>query len=756
MKKLLHIIFQSFILCLIFYQNATAQSTVDIGKSFANISKLNTGGSFSPGDTVEVRVTIAVNKIGATATIIDRVQVFDTIPAKTTYVPGSMRVATNEGVTYQGYFTDKADADQGTYTALGGFININLGTGATGAVGGKIIANTNKPSFYSSNCIMVASYKIVIKPTAVYGDTLFIGGAITYKETTPAIGVVTKQFPKYSILIFQNNGYCSNGTATSAASDSLGTFASGIIQNRASALAFATTYLKQNISTGQPQDYNYAIVNNSSANGWTITNSPMPEGVPLHRVFGLWDICGDHTGAVNPAVGNPPSAPGTRGGYFVLVNASYNTDVAYQETLSNLCPNTYYEFSAWFRNLCPRCSCDSNGKGSSSAGFKPYLPLTENDSSGVRPNLSFEIDGLAYYTSGDIKYDRVAPWKQYGFTFLTKPAQTSANFVIRNNSPGGGGNDWAIDDIKVAHCGPSLIMNYNPLVLGCAVAPFPVNLSDTVRSIYNNYTYFKWQKSNVGGTIWADLTGPGTSGVGAPLLVGGQYQYVTNLPPFLATPADSGTYYRIIVGTTAANLTGNCAFNDGSETMIKVIDCGIILNSNFVRFKGSIADSKATLIWTATDEHDLLYYEIEKSTDGISFVKTGLVNAQNLSEASYSFTDPQTINGAVYYRMKMINKNNLFKYSNIVLLNAALSFEIKNIQNPFSSEINMDIIVPSDGVLISNIFNDKGQLIKNNYQSVKKGYSRITINNLSILSKGVYFISTTFNNESLKRKLIKN
>jgi hypothetical protein len=299
-------------------------------------------------------------------------------------------------------------------------------------------------------------------------------------------------------------------------------------------------------------------------------------------------------------------------------------------------------------------------------------------------------------------------------------------------------------------------MNYNPLVLGCAVAPFPVNLSDTVRSIYNNYTYFKWQKSNVGGTIWADMTGPGTSGVGAPLLVGGQYQYVTNLPPFLATPADSGTYYRIIVGTTAANLIGNCAFNDGSATLIKVIDCGIILNANFLRFKGSITNSKATLNWTATDEHDLLYYEIEKSIDGISFTKTGTVDAQNLSEAYYSFPDPETINGAVYYRLKMVNKNKLYKYSSIVLLNAALSFEIKNIQNPFSSEINMDIIVPSDGVLISNIFNDKGQLIKNNYQSVKKGYSRITINNLSILSKGVYFISTTFNNESLKRKLIKN
>ncbi|MEO5943006.1 MAG: hypothetical protein ABIP30_01515 [Ferruginibacter sp.] len=754
MKKNLHAFFIAIILLLSIIDCGVvfAQGTnrVDIGKSFANMSKLSTGGTYNPGDTVEVRVTIAVIK-QVTYTAIDAVQVFDVVPTNTTYIPGSMRVATNQGITYKGPFTDAIDFDAGYIS--GNNITINLGNGANAVKGGRIRSDTSRPSFFNSHCIMMACYRVKINTSANYGDTLTFGGSAIYKMVTPATGFVNVIFPQYKILLFKNNGFCSNGSAVSAASDSLGTFASGIVQNRVTPLAFSTTYVKNNVGTNSPQDYYYAIVNNSSADGITNVNSPMPESPATHRVFGFWDICGDHTGATNPAQGNPPAAPGTRGGNFVLINASYNTDVAYQETLSNLCPNTYYEFSAWFRNLCPRCSCDSMGRGSATKFFIPY---PGNDSSGVRPNLTFEIDGLAYFTSGDIKYDRAEPWKQYGFTFLTKPGQTTANFTIRNNSPGGGGNDWAIDDIKVAHCGPSLNMNYNPVVLGCAVAPFTVELSDTVRSIYNNYTYFKWQKSNVGGTIWADMTGPGTSGSGSPVLVGGQYQYVTNLPPFLATPADSGTYYRVIVGTTPANLTGNCAYNDGSATMVKVIDCGIILNSNFVRFKGSITDSKATLNWTATGEHDLLYYEIEKSADGVSFAKTGIVNAQNLSEASYSFTDPETINGAVYYRLKMVNKNKLYKYSSIVLLNAALSFEIKNIQNPFFSEVNMDIIVPSDGILTTNIFNEKGQLIKNNYQSVKKGYSRITINNLSILSKGIYFISTTFNNENLKRKLIKN
>ncbi|CAN5900189.1 hypothetical protein BH11BAC4_BH11BAC4_07440 [soil metagenome] len=750
MKKHIHDVWVIAILFLCFIDEAAySQTRVDVGKSFANISKLTTGGTFNPGDTIEVRVTIAVKTV-ATYTAVDSVQVFDNIPANTTYLTGSLRVATNQGLTYKGPFTEALDGDQGSNIA--GAITINLGNKANGTRGGRIRSDTSKPSFFNSHCIMMACYRVRINVSANFGDTIFFGGSIKYKMITPANGWFNILFPTYKMLLFQNTGFCSNGTSVSAASDSAGTFASGIVQNRPAALAFATTYVKQNISTGQPNDYNYAIVNNSSADGWTNPASTMPEAPALHRVFGYWDIGGDHTGASNPSLGNPPKAPGTRAGYFVLINASYNTDIAYQETLSNLCPNTYYEFSAWFRNVCPRCSCDSVGRGSGSAGF---IPFPGNDSSGVRPNLTFEIDGLSYYTSGDIKYDRVAPWKQYGFTFLTKPTQTTANFVIRNNSPGGGGNDWAIDDIKIAHCGPSLTMNYNPIVLGCSLNPFVVNLSDTIRYVYNNsYIYFKWQKSNVGGTIWTDMTGPGTSGIGSTTLVNGMYQYVTNLPPFLAYPADSGTYYRVIVATTVSNLANSCAFNDGSSTMIKVINCGLVLNSNFTRFNGLLNNKTAYLSWSASAERGLQNYEIEKSEDGIIFTGIGTVTARNMEDAHYNFTDPDMLTMNTYYRLKMINNEGLFKYSTSILLSPALRFEIKALKNPFKNNITADIIVPEDGILYIKIFNDKGQLIKTMQQHARKGMNRIGTDNIQ-QAAGIYFLSVSYKNETIKTKMIK-
>lgn len=753
MKRPLHVIqiIVHTMLFMLFSLTAAAQGAnrVDIGKSFANMSKLKTGGTYNPGDTIEIRVTFAVIR-QTTYTAVDSVQVFDQVPAKTTYIPGSMRVATNEGLTFKGPFTEAADTDPGRN--VGGNIIINLGNKANGTRGGRIRSDTSRPSFFNSHCIMMAVYRVRINPTANYGDTIKVTGSVRYKMVTPNNGWFTVNFSEYRIVLFPNNGYCPNGADVSATSDFGGTFGNGNTLNRSAALGFSTSYVKQDITTGAPNDYYYSIVKNSSPSSSTNPNGPMPEGTALNRVFGFWDIGGDHTNASNQNKGNAPPSAAENGGYFVLINASYNTNIAYQEKLTNLCPNTYYEFSAWFRNVCPRCSCDSTGRGSRSAGF---IPGPGNDSAGVRPNLNFEIDGLAYYTTGDMKYDRVTPWKKFGFTFLTRPGQTTANFAIRNNSPGGGGNDWAIDDIKVSHCGPNLKMNFAPEVLGCKEGKFQVSLSDTVRSVYNSYVHFKWQKSNVGGTVWADMTGLGTSGIGSPVLVNGMYQYVTNLPTFMASAADSGTYYRLLVATTAANLQNNCAFKDQTTTMIRAITCGIVLQGDFTLFRGTLAGKQAYLNWSTSGEKDLTFYTIEKSRDGIDFGPMAALMAKNTPTASYNFTDPEPLNGIAFYRLKMTQLDGKFKYSQIIQLNSKSLFEVRNIENPFSDLLHVNIDLPESGPVTITLHNDKGQKVKSFTQNLSKGNNKVIVPDLNYLSNGIYFIAVEYKFEIHRRKLVK-
>src|SRR6185295_9377177 len=81
---------------------------VQTGKSYINVSKNSTGGTFEPGDTLEIRAAIAVGNFAAFS--ITQVRYNDTINANFTYLANSLKIITNEGLTFRSY-TDIASDD---------------------------------------------------------------------------------------------------------------------------------------------------------------------------------------------------------------------------------------------------------------------------------------------------------------------------------------------------------------------------------------------------------------------------------------------------------------------------------------------------------------------------------------------------------------------------------------------------------------------------------------------------------------------
>ena len=391
-----HSYFLIFIVSILFSSISFSQ-TVTTGKSYINISRPN-GGTFQPGDTIEVRATIAVT--GGSNVAGSRINVIrynDTINlAKLTYLPGSLKMISNEGRPQQS-FLDPADTDSAHIDVVTGQLRFNIGAtsgAANVATQGNGVTNAGflwgalRPTFYGSTCIRVYVYRAQIKntPAIVAFDTTVIlsSGNFRYRVGSSLVDQVSN-FSRYLIKIAPNYGLCSNSTGSNAViGESGGTFGSGVAQNRAGGTTFVPLpYTFVNFGPGSPNDNFYGLANRTSADGSTNPNVPYPNAA---RVFNIWDIIGDHTGAAVPSAGNPP----TNTGYAVIINASYQTNRAFDQSISGLCEETYYEFSAWFRNICRLCGCDSSGKGSSAAG---YVPGPGKDSSGVRPNLSFQING---------------------------------------------------------------------------------------------------------------------------------------------------------------------------------------------------------------------------------------------------------------------------------------------------------------------------------------------------------------------------
>lgn len=733
---------------------------IDFGKSFINISK-PTGGTVETNDILEIRAAVVVR-----AASFDSCRFTDVIPTGTSYVAGSLKILTNEGKTYKSFTDAQFDAFNDEGWISGSNITMNLGyrqvdQPATVYRRGRIRNNnSHKPSLYGSTCIIVASYRIQV--TAAFNTTINTGGgSITYTTAPPVVSTFT--FPSSPVMVYNNYGICSNTVGVnSLGTETNGTFGSGNLRNRGASGNVPAGYTYNTFTCSSPQDYYYGIANNTSGGVYSTSNTwPKPDGAcggspTTHRVFTLWDIIGDHTGAASPTAGNPATdtTGGGTGGYMLVVNAAYRIDSAFNHTISGLCPNTYYEISCWMRNICSKCGCDSNGVGATGGG---YIPTAAGDSSGVRPNIAIALDGVRYYTSGDLTYN--GQWVKKGFTFLTGPAQTSFTMRYYNNAPGGGGNDWALDDISVVTCSPE--MNYGPTYNPIVCDSNTIVLTDTVRSFFDNYTYYKWQRSTDGGATWADVTG--TVGPITPTWTGSEWEYIATytVPPALTSIANSGDVYRVVVATTSANLSDDsCRFTDsGPFITLQVIECGIPLSAQLLSFSGRLVNERAALKWTTTGEDEPLQFEVEKSTDGINFFLIGTVNSYNdyaSEQSTYTYTDPTPLAGKVYYRIKMKNAAGQSTYSRTIQLSidpSPLSF--LSVINPFGNELSFEISTEHNGKAEVDLIDAAGKTVRKTSFEVSSGVNRLSIENTDLLSVGIYFLRVNVAGNIIQKRVIK-
>jgi len=657
-----------------------------------------------------------------------------------------------------------------------------MGSNASNVKRGSIAYNS-KPSNFGSTCIVMATYRVVVY--APYDTKInFGGGKFSYRDVSTGVSS-SINFVRDSLIVYNSPGLCPNAVSpTNIVSDEYsGTFgtASGsptLARNRGTSPN--TNYVYAAFGSGGPNDYYYGIANNTSGSTYTTSNiypkATLNSSIP-QRVFGVWDVTGDHTGAANTAKGNPPCdinqpvSASNPCGYMLVVNSAYNTDTAFQYNVSNVCTNTYYEISAWFKNMCYKCGCDSNGV-SAISGTAGYIPTnaTTKDSSGINPNIAIALDGVDYYTTGNIPYAGIFPatntgsdstnrWVKKGFTYKTGPTQTSFVLTFRNNAPGGGGNDWAIDDIAMANCLPN--MSYSPSKLPQVCDSNTIAIDDTIRSYFNTYADYLWQRSTDNGVTWTNI--PGTQGTGTPVWNGSAYQYVASytIPTTATNLADSGNLYRVVVGTTASNvLSPGCQNTDGvSLITLDVINCSTPVKIGMLSFNGKLINSHTNLFWNTSTEDEPVHFDIEKSSDGINFTRIGTVNSYTnyVSEINhYSFVDPLELAGKGIYRIVIVNNRAEKKYSRTIqLTDEHIDFGLRNIVNPFRNELPFEVITTNNAKIDVSLIDFFGKTLKSKGYIVYSGVNSLSIPNTESLPGGIYILQVKNKDIIINNKVLK-
>lgn len=181
-----------------------------------------------------------------------------------------------------------------------------------------------------------------------------------------------------------------------------------------------------------------------------------------------------------------------------------------------------------------------------------------------------------------------------------------------------------------------------------------------------------------------------------------------------------------------------------------------------VDFTARKKQKDAVLTWSTASEVNASHYEVERSTDGKTFryVKSVRAKGNTASIAQYSFTDESALEktAVVYYRIKMIDSDGKYEYSKIVRVsdeekNRRLSASI--FPNPFSSTLTVSLDAETEGLLTAEVKDLAGKTLIILTQQIEAGNNTITLDNLSELKAGLYFLSITNGSKQQSIKVIK-
>ena len=149
------------------------------------------------------------------------------------------------------------------------------------------------------------------------------------------------------------------------------------------------------------------------------------------------------------------------------------------------------------------------------------------------------------------------------------------------------------------------------------------------------------------------------------------------------------------------------------------------------------ADRTASLTWNTAEEINTKLFDVERSVDGRIFSSVANVNAYGQGSHFYQSNIRMTV-PIEYYRLKMIDIDGRFTYSNIVkvkLSKAVEGFSILN--NPVKNLLIIDVndmgLVNTDAVIVDN----NGRQVY--HFKFREGRQNVTVEKLSA---GIYYLRT--------------
>jgi len=175
-------------------------------------------------------------------------------------------------------------------------------------------------------------------------------------------------------------------------------------------------------------------------------------------------------------------------------------------------------------------------------------------------------------------------------------------------------------------------------------------------------------------------------------------------------------------------------------------------------FSGNYVNDAVHLEWTTATETNNYGFEVQKRYDNSSYEKIGFVpgNGTTTNGMQYSFEDNDLLAGRIYYRLKQLDFNGDFEYSNEIMvdvLNLTDYQLFQNYPNPFNPSTSIKYSVPAQSKIKISLYD----IIGNEVSTLFEGIQQSGVYNIDLtadnLPSGVYFVSMTAENFSKAIKI---
>lgn len=264
----------------------------------------------------------------------------------------------------------------------------------------------------------------------------------------------------------------------------------------------------------------------------------------------------------------------------------------------------------------------------------------------------------------------------------------------------------------------------------------------TYGSIYNESGYASGLQTSDGGYL---MTGRRAGNLLGDLLAiktdtsgsCGCSEATISLTTTALTLTSSTVVPQVVSGGTSSTQTYSSVniYNDSAI----VCKSSAPLPIELVSFYGENKNEVNQLYWTTASETNNNYFDIEKSTDGKIFKKTGRVDGSGNSTQilNYSFEDILPGGGINYYRLKQTDFNGCFTYSKTISIQSRLN-GMTAITYFTSTDNLLHIFIQSstDKFFLCEVYNSQGKSV---FKNQIKSNSNIEINTANYLN-GIYLI----------------